>query len=158
MLVKKPWKTLLISAAVPLAVGGLSGWITRGSRETFELLEKPPLSPPGWVFPVVWTVLFLLMGLASGLVILAGSPRADARRGLALYGVQLVVNFFWPIFFFNGGLYWFSFFWLLLLLGLIVAAAAGFSKVSPAVGALMAPYAVWVAFAGYLNFGIAWLN
>ena len=62
---KIQWKTLLICVAIPLAVGGLAGLLSRGGMEVFASLEKPPLSPPGWLFPVVWTVLYVLMGIAS---------------------------------------------------------------------------------------------
>ena len=103
---KIQWKKLIVCLAVPLAVGGLSALLTRGSMETFEAIAKPPLAPPGWLFPVVWTVLYVLMGIASYLVLTSGKP-----NGLALfvYGVQLLLNFFWPLFFFNMHAYLFSF-------------------------------------------------
>lgn len=151
-------RQLLLCIAVPLAVGGLSAWLTRGSMRTFASLNKPPLSPPGWLFPVVWTLLFVLMGAASFLVLRSGQSQQAIRPALQLYGIQLGVNFFWSIFFFNLSLYYFSFIWLVFLWFLILAAAVRFYRISRAAGLLMLPYLLWVAFAGYLNWGICRLN
>ncbi len=87
-------KACLFSVLLPLAVGGLAAWLTMGSMEQFAALKQPPLSPPGWLFPVVWTVLYLLMGTASWLVRKSDAPQAAKKRALTLYGVQLAVNFF----------------------------------------------------------------
>ena len=111
---KKRTKTLLTCLAVPLGVGAVSGFLTQGSMDTFEKLNQPPLAPPGWVFPVVWTGLFAMMGTASYLI--ARLPESEEKKkALTLYGIQLAVNFLWPVFFFNAGWYLFSFAWLLLL-------------------------------------------
>ncbi len=152
------WKKLLICIAVPLAVGGLSAWLSREGMRGFPALEKPPLSPPGWLFPVVWTILFVLMGLASYLVLTSGKDRRTIDRALWLYGIQLGVNFFWSIFFFELSLYLFAFLWLILLWLLILATTARFYHISRTAGYLMLPYLLWVTFAGYLNFGIYLLN
>ncbi len=151
-------RKLLICVAVPLAVGGVSAWLSRGGMNAFAALNKPPLSPPGWLFPVVWTLLFILMGLASYLVLMSGRPRQTVNKALRLYGIQLGVNFFWSIFFFNLSLYLFSFLWLILLWLLILAATVRFYQISQTAGSLMLPYVLWVAFAGYLNLGICLLN
>ena len=155
---KIQWKTLLICVAIPLAVGGLAGLLSRGGMEVFASLEKPPLSPPGWLFPVVWTVLYVLMGIASYLVFTSGADRKTVGSALRVYGVQLVVNFLWPIFFFNFGWYLFSFIWLLLLLLLILITFARFWKISIPAACLLIPYLIWVVFAGYLNLGVALLD
>lgn len=155
---KIQWKTLLICVAIPLAVGGLAGLLSRGGMEVFASLEKPPLLPPGWLFPVVWTVLYVLMGIASYLVFTSGADRKTVGSALRVYGVQLVVNFLWPIFFFNFGWYLFSFIWLLLLLLLILITFARFWKISIPAACLLIPYLIWVVFAGYLNLGVALLN
>ncbi|MBE5773264.1 MAG: tryptophan-rich sensory protein [Clostridiales bacterium] len=144
--------------AVPLAVGGLSALITRESMKVFETLAKPPLSPPGWLFPVAWTILYILMGIASYIVITSGKPQAVTDRALWLYGLQLVFNFFWPIFFFSLSMYLFAFIWLLVLWILILLTALAFYRIRPAAGYLLIPYLLWVAFAGYLNIGIFILN
>ena len=155
---KLQWKRLLFCLALPLAVGGLSAWLTQSGMETFEALQKPPLSPPGWVFPIVWSILFLMMGLASYLVWVSGGPAYGVRTALGIYLLQLAVNFFWSILFFGQGWYWFSFFWLLLLWVLILATLWQFYRISKAAGWLLVPYLLWVSFAGYLNLMIAILN
>lgn len=154
----KKTKQFLICLAVPLLVGGLSALITRTGMDTFETINKPPLSPPGWLFPVVWTVLFILMGIASYLVLTSGKPQGEINRALTVYGVQLIFNFFWSIFFFNFSLYLFSFIWLVLLWLLILTTAVLFYRISKPAGYLMVPYILWVAFAGYLNFQLYLLN
>lgn len=155
---KQKRRQLVICIAIPLAVGGISAWLSRESMNTFAALNKPPLSPPGWLFPVVWTILFLLMGIASYLVLTSEQSKQTIDRALCLYWVQLAVNFFWPIFFFNLSLYLFSFIWLVLLWLLILAATVRFYRVSQTAGYLMLPYLLWVAFAGYLNLGVYLLN
>lgn len=155
---RKPWKLALLCVAVPLAVGGLSGWLTRGSMARFAALNKPPLSPPGWVFPVVWTVLFILMGLASYLVLTSGRPEGEVAGALGAYGAQLAVNFFWSLFFFNLSRYLFAFFWLVLLWALVFVTLRRFGRLSRTAGRLLIPYLAWVTFAGYLNFGVWLLN
>ena len=154
---KRHTKGLLLALAVPLAVGGLSGWLTRDGMRQFEQLNQPPLSPPGWLFPVVWTILYLMMGLASFLVYTRGRGRWT-RRGLALYGAQLVFNFLWSIWFFGQSRYLLAFFWLVALWVLIGLTALAFARVRPFAGWLLVPYLVWVSFAGYLNLAIYFLN
>lgn len=149
---------LLLCIALPLGVGVLAGWLTRGSMEEFEVMNQPPLSPPGWLFPVVWTLLYLLMGIASYLVLASAQPQKNIDRALWLYGIQLGVNFLWPILFFNLSWYLFSFLWLILLWFLILAATLQFCQLSRTAGYLMLPYLAWVTFAGYLNLGVYLLN
>lgn len=152
------WKTLLICIAIPLAVGGLSALISGGGMETFNMVEKPPLSPPGWLFPVVWTILYTLMGIASYLIFTAGADRETTDKALYTYAIQLLVNFFWSIIFFNFNLYLFAFVWLCLLWVLIVLTMVQFWKIKPLAAYLLIPYLLWVTFAGYLNLGIYLLN
>lgn len=149
------WKKLFICIAIPLAVGGLSALLTQNSMKTFEAVTKPPLSPPGWLFPLVWTTLYILMGIASYLVLTSEKPN---RVALTVYGIQLVFNFFWSIIFFNLGLYWFAFLWLIVLWLLILDTTILFYEISKPAGYLMLPYLLWVTFAGYLNFAIFLLN
>ncbi len=152
------WKTLAIALAIPLVVGGLSALVTRREMEAFSQLNQPPLSPPSWLFPIVWTILFLLMGLASYLVITGDAPDGVIRRALTVYGIQLGVNFLWSILFFNLKWYLFAFCWLVLLWGLILVTMLLFFPIRKAAGWLLVPYFLWVTFAGYLNFGIFLLN
>ena len=153
---KEKWKKLLICLAVPLSVGGLSAFLTRDGMKTFQTLKKPPLSPPAWVFPLVWSALFVLMGIAAYLVWMRDST---GRNGaLALYGLQLALNFCWTLIFFNLQNHALAFFWLLLLWLVILLCTLRFFKETPAAGWLMVPYLIWVAFAGYLNAGVWLLN
>ena len=151
-------KTLLIFIAIPLLVGIVAGLLTRGSMEAFSSLNKPPLSPPGILFPIVWTILYTLMGIASFLVYTSGKEKEEVNSALVVYFLQLAVNFFWSIFFFNFGWYTFSFFWLVLLWVLIFYTIRLFYPISNTAAYLLIPYLFWVTFAGYLNLGIAALN
>ena len=150
------WPALIICLLIPLAVSGLSGILTAGSMDTFEALVKPPLTPPGIVFPIVWTILFFLMGVSSYRIFVSGASRKTAA--LTVYGIQLVVNFLWSIFFFNLHLYLFSFFWLVFLWLLILLMLVLFFSIDKVAGWLQVPYFVWVTFAGYLNLCIYFLN
>ncbi len=155
ILLKIQWKKLLTCIAIPLITGGVSALLTRGSMETFVSVNKPPLSPPGWLFPIVWTILYILMGIASYLVLTSGKMN---RAALTVYGIQLAFNFLWPILFFNLGLYLFSFVWLVILWLLILITTVLFYIISKPAGYLMIPYLLWVTFAGYLNLAIYLLN
>ena len=151
-------RLLLICLAIPLAVGGLSALFTMGSMDDFASLEQPPLSPPGWLFPIVWTILFALMGISLYLILTSGVSQERITPALGVFAVQLAFNFFWSIWFFNFGWYLFSFIWLVALWLLIIACAILFWRVSKASGYLFIPYLIWVTFAAYLNFAIYLLN
>ena len=153
---KTEWKPLSLSIGIALAVGALSSILTSGSMEAFEQLNQPPLSPPGIVFPIVWTVLYTLMGLSAYLVWRETSPlRTGALR---LYAVQLAVNFVWPLLFFRAQALGLAFAWLLLLWTLVVALIFRFSDIVPLAGWLQLPYLAWLTFAAYLSFGVLLLN
>ena len=151
-------KALIICLLIPLAAGGLAALFTMGSMEHFAALAQPPLSPPGWVFPVAWTALYLLMGLASFLVWKSAAPPAQKKRALTLYGVQLAVNFVWPLLFFRAGLYGFALIWLVLLLVLVIETTIAFGRIDQRAAWLLAPYLAWLVFAAYLNAGVWLLN
>ena len=102
-----------------LGVGGLSALLSRGGMEAFAHLKKPSFSPPGWVFPAAWTLLYILMAVSAAMI--AGERTKQSRDALFTYCAQLFVNFWWSIFFFAWGLRLTAFFWLLLLLALAVA-------------------------------------
>lgn len=152
------WKPLLISLFIPLGAGGLSALLSGGGMQDFSVLRKPPLSPPGWLFPVAWSVLYLLMGFAAYLVWSDRTSHSARQRALFAYGLQLIVNFFWSPIFFSAKAYLFAFLWLLLLWALILVTALRFAAIRPTAGRLLLPYLAWVTFAGYLNFGIYLLN
>ncbi len=155
---KQTTKQLLIALAIPLAVGGLATLFSGGGMGEYRNLNQPPLSPPGWVFPIVWTILYLLMGYSSYRVYTAGKPANFTTRALKLYAAQLFVNFLWPIIFFNFQWYLAAFFLLVVLWFLILLTLRAFTAIDETAGDLLIPYLLWVTFAGYLNLGVYFLN
>ena len=121
-----------------------------------KIASQAPLAPPGWVFPVVWVILYALMGFGAARVFLA-QPGQYRSAGLNLYVAQLIVNFFWSLIFFNAGNYGFALAWLLLLLVLAGAMALAFSHADPLAGRLQIPYLIWLLFAAYLNYAV-WIK
>ncbi len=155
---KVKWKTLLICIAIPLLAGGFAGFISKDSMSIYNNLKQPPLSPPGWLFPIVWTILYILMGIASYLIVTSKKTNENIDKALKLYAIQLLFNFLWTFWFFYLQLYLFSFIWLVVLWFLILFTIKAFSKISKKAAYLMIPYLLWITFAGYLNIGIALLN
>lgn len=152
------WKTYLGWILFTEAVGGLSGWLTRDGTKYFnEFVRKPPLSPPGIVFPIVWAVLYLLMGIGAARVYLSPVSRARSRS-LYLYLVQLAFNFCWSLIFFNFRAYGFALLWLAALWLLILGMVTAFGEVDSLASRLQIPYLLWVSFAAYLNAGVWILN
>lgn len=153
------FKKLAASCAISLGAGALSGLITMSGMDSFNKANKPPLTPPSWLFPVVWTVLFLLMGISAYIVYTNGYASTENKNAaLRIYGAQLAVNFLWPVLFFNLSAYLLSFVWIILLLVLIIIMARKFYSISPIAGNLQIPYIIWTAFATYLTFGAMVLN
>lgn len=154
---KFPWKTYLLWILLTEAVG-LSGWLTREGVTLYrETIVQPPLSPPSLVFPVVWGILFALLGISGARIYLA--PASSARsQGFLLFLSQLAFNFCWSLFFFNAQWFGFAFLWLLMLWGLILWMIYSFRQVDPLAAWLQVPYLLWVTFAAYLNFGVWVLN
>ena len=149
---------LAAALAIPLAVGGLSAWLTQDGMKQFQYVAQPPLSPPSWVFPVVWTILYILMGVASYFVWTAGAGPARRDRALTVYGLSLAANLLWPIVFFTMRMYLPAFLLLLVLWILAAVSALLFSCIDNRAGKLMIPYIVWLSFAAYLNIGVWLLN
>lgn len=149
----------VIGILIPLAVGGLSAFLTRKNMKLPESIKMPSLSPPPMVFGIVWAILFILMGIGSVMVYRElKATRTRDKTALWIYLAQLVVNFAWNIAFFNFRAFLFTFLWLILLEVLIIWMIYEFYKINPFAAVLQVPYALWVAFAGYLNFSIWILN
>ena len=144
---KIKWKPLIISILIPLAVGGLSAFLTRDGMMAFESLEMPPLSPPRWLFPIAWTILYVLMGIASYLVFTSGNPYRS-KTALTFYGIQPIFNFFWSLIFFNLNEFLIAFVWLVIMLFFIIVTSVLFYRISRPAGYLLIPYILWVTFAG----------
>ena len=152
------WKPYAAWIAGTEAVGALSGWLTRdGTKLYTQTIVQPPLSPPSIVFPIVWMILFALMGVGAARIYLSRSSK-ERSTGLLLYGIQLAFNFVWSFLFFQFRLFGFALLWLAILWLLILGMALTFRKVDSLAAGLQIPYLLWVAFAGYLNFGVWMLN
>lgn len=147
---------LWISILIPLAVGQISALLTRSPSAAYEMLNKSSVSPPGAIFPIVWTILYILMGISCYLIITSGSE--DTKNALIWYALQLALNFFWSLIFFNLEFYLFAFIWLLLLIIVIIIMILKFYKINPLAAYLQIPYLLWCIFAAYLNLSICLLN
>ena len=144
------WKKKIFYLLAPLVCGMISGLLTRDSQMIYETAAKPPFAPPGWVFPVVWTVLYLLMGISACRVAAGNGEKKE--EALKIFWIQLLVNVIWPWLFFVQGWYAVSFFWLILLILLVVRMRKLFQTVDPLAAKLQVPYQIWLLFAAYLNF------
>lgn len=152
------WKVYAVAILITEGVGALSGWLVRDATELYAtVIEKPPFSPPGAVFPVVWAILYALLGIGAARIWLA-SYSAERKIALRVFSLQLLFNFFWSLIFFNLQSYGFAFLWLVVLWGLILWMIRAFASVDPLAAKLQIPYLVWVTFAGYLNLGVWLLN
>lgn len=143
--------TLIYSVLIPLIVGSFSALLTMGDMRVYETLTRPPLSPPGWMFSVVWTVLYVLMGLASYFVWTAFANPIRKMIAMRFYVVQLLMNFLWPILFFTYSLYLLSFVWLLTMWDMILICMVKFYKIRKVAGVFMGIVLAWTTFAAYLN-------
>ena len=152
----KKYKPYLISIAIPLAVGGLSAFFSMKGMPYFETVRKPWFQPPNILFPIVWTILYILMGISSARVWESNDPKKTSA--LKTYSLQLIVNFFWSIIFFGIHQYSFAFFWLLLLIGLVIKMIRDFAQIDIKAARLQIPYLFWCCFAAILNFSIWQLN
>ncbi len=155
---KIQWKKLLICLAIPLGVGALAALLSGNNMIDYASLRQPPFAPPGWLFPVVWTILYLLMGYASYRVLVSGKDEHKVRMALIIYGAQLAVNFLWPLVFFGMQWYLAAFIVLLALWVLILLTIRVFAEIDEPAGDLLLPYILWVTFAAYLNVGVYLLN
>lgn len=147
--------SLILSILIPLAVGSLSALLS-GNAMAYTTLNKPALSPPGFVFPIVWTILYILMGISYYMI--RTSESLNAPKALTTYVLQLFLNFGWSIIFFGFSQYLFAFIWLAALIITILIMIYQFYQISPAAAYLQIPYLLWCLFAAYLNLAIYVLN
>lgn len=147
--------SLAISILIPLAVGSISALLS-GSASTYLTLEKPSFSPPAIIFPIVWTILYILMGISSYIIYSSNNP--NKSKALKIYGFQLFFNFFWSILFFGFSQYLLAFLWLIILIVLIILMIKQFYAISPLAAYLQIPYLIWCLFAAYLNYSIYIMN
>lgn len=150
-------KVYAVSIAVAEVIGGVSALFTSLGMEAYKLAEKPTLTPPEIVFPIVWTILYALMGISAARIWMS-PPTKERNHGLIVYAVQLLFNFLWSIFFFNLQAYGFSFFWLLALWALVLSMIIIFNRTDRLASLLQIPYLLWLTFAAYLNLMVWLLN
>lgn len=150
------WKTLFFSLFLPLLIGALSGFLIRDDVSLYSSLALPPLSPPNWIFPIVWGILYVLMGVSFYLMIT--SHTFSKSKAIFLYGIQLLLNFLWSPIFFHFQRYGLAFLILVLLFLVLLLMIKNFYEISPLSAILQLPYLLWILFAGYLNLGIIFLN
>ena len=149
-------KSLILNILLSVGVGLLSSFLTGNFSALYQDVNRPTLAPPAWLFPVVWSVLYVLMGVSAYII---GESNSDIKSSaLTVYYLQLAVNFLWSPLFFVFKLYWFSFFWLILLWALVLAMIIRFFKINKTAAYLQIPYLIWLTFAAYLNFSVAVLN
>lgn len=147
--------TLVCALMLPLLVGMLSSYLSSSGMAAYGSMDKPPLSPPAWVFPTAWTILYLMMGVASYYVIVSEADPRSKTIALVFYMVQLAMNFMWSIIFFDWKMYLFAFAWLFVMWCFVVGCTFRFYIINSLSGYLMIPYIIWLTFAAYLNLG-AW--
>lgn len=149
----------LVAIAIPLLTGSLAAFLTQSEMAIYNEVVTPKLSPPSILFPIVWTILYIMMGISSWII---WRKRHQALRvatmGLWCYGISLILNFAWCLIFFNARQFGVAFIELLVLWGTIALTIKTYFKLSPQAAWLQFPYLAWVSFAGYLNLAIWWLN
>ena len=152
----KKYKPYLISIAIPLAVGGISAFFTMNGMPYYDMQKKPFFAPPNAVFPIVWTILYILMGISAAWIWNSKDPQK--MQALKTYALQLAVNFLWSFIFFGLHQYFLAFLWLLFLVFLVAKMIKEFAQIDIKAAKLQIPYLLWCCFAAVLNFGVWWLN
>ncbi len=152
-------KPYVISVVISLSVGGISALLTSNNMDLYSEIIKPPLAPPAILFPIVWSILYILMGISAAIVYSnkENQPK-QTKNALTVYAVNLFLNFFWSIIFFNMRAFLFAFIWLILLWITILIMIIKFNRISPVSAFLQIPYLIWVSFAGYLTLAIYIVN
>lgn len=148
--------------ALPLIVGGISALLTGNAMDSYQVMIQPPLAPPAWLFPIAWTILYILMGVGSYFLLLAPADTTEKKRAkciaMIVYFIQLCFNFVWSLIFFNAAQYTLAFVWLMILWVMIIVMIWKTSKVCWKSTLMFLPYLLWCTFAAYLNLMIAILN
>lgn len=154
---KKIFKAILI-IAIPLIVGGISGFLIRNNVYIYDVLIKPPFALPNFLFGIVWGVLYLTMGIGLYLFVKSAANKDTIADGVTLFAFQLLLNFFWPIVFFNLEIFFTAFLLLVALFIFVAITVSTFYNVRKSSGIILIPYLLFLVYAGYLNFGVWYLN
>ena len=153
---RKKLGTYALFLVIALAVGGVASWLTNLGMPAYEALRKPPFTPPAAVFPVVWTLLYVLMGLSAARIWRTGDP--DRGRAIGLWALQLALNLLWTLWSFTLRLYLLAFLWLILLVAVVALMVRAFLRIDRAAGWMQLPYLLWCCFAAVLSGGVWLLN
>ena len=154
---KKTVLTYLTIIGITLLGAGLSSIFVNLGMDEYNTLTKPPLSPPNILFPIAWTVFYLIMSISFSYIYL-NSDKYQRKAATKIYILQLAVNLLWPLFFFTLGLYFFSYLWLTLLIVLVISMIIIFYDASKSAALVNLGYLAWLIFASYLNLGVFSLN
>lgn len=149
-------KSLLVNLLITLGGGAIIALLTKNSMDIYANVQQPPLAPPGTVFPIVWTILYTLMGISAYMITESKSP--IKKKALTVYGIQLFLNFLWPLVFFNGQMFLPAFILLMAIWVMVLWVIGLFYQIKPVAAYLQIPYALWLTFAAYLNLGVYILN
>lgn len=153
------YKPYIISVLISLGTGALSSLLVRNQFSMYQQINTPPFSPPSLVFPIVWTILYVLMGISAAMIYTTQDMSdTDKKTALWLYGIQLFFNFCWSLAFFGLKWYLFAFIWLMIMWVIIIVMIAKFYTINKSAAYLQIPYLLWTTFAAYLNFGVYLLN
>ncbi len=155
---KIKWFALIVNIIIPLLVGTVAGLISSSSVGLYSEIIRPPLSPPSQIFGIVWPILYVMMGIATYLVVTSSADKEMIKKSVFLYGFSLILNFIWPIVFFNSKAYLLALVIIIVLLIVVLVLTKSYYQINPIAGVLLIPYALWLAFATYLNIGIYLLN
>ena len=155
---KSKWCNLAISILIPLIVGSTASLCSKAGMNTFEQISKPAITPPNYIFPIVWTILYILMGISSFLIYNSSAKSQEKFFALSVYAIHLLFNFFWTILFFNLQAYFLAFLWIILLILLISIMIFTFYHISKKAAYLQIPYLIWTIFATVLNFLVYKMN
>ena len=148
----------ILIIAIPPVVGALSGFLIRNNVFIYEVLQKPPFALPGNLFSVVWGILYLTIGIGLYLFTTANIPVNEKSYGLTVFAIQLLLNFFWSIIFFNFRMFLLAFIELVVLFVFVAITVAKFYDAKKSAGIILLPYLLFLVYAGYLNFGVWFLN
>lgn len=149
------WKNLLINVLIPNILGFL-GSLIGNVQNGFDGIYKPALTPPAIVFPIVWTILYILMGISSYLIL--ESTNDNKKGALMIYGIQLLLNASWTYFFFNLNWFLFSFILVIIILILVIIMFKKFYGINKTAAYLQIPYVIWLIFAAILSYNVFLLN
>ena len=149
---------MIFFLVITLGVGAVSAIFNNNSMDNYKNYNRPILSPPGSLFPIVWSILFVLMAISAYIIYTSDTTKKEKAEALFLYFLQLVINFFWTIIFFTFDQVLLGFLWIILLWLVVIFMMIAFFKIKPIAAYLQIPYILWLSFAAYLNLGIYVLN